>query len=157
MATQWTAGLSSGQILLASKLNEIGAAWETYTPTLTASTTNPNLGTTGIATGKYARLNKIVVGQASFTFNGAGINAGLGFYFYSLPLTALASGSNVGNAHAIDVSTFATIQNSLATDTTTRLLGVGTGGASLAGSIQSTTFVWAAGDFIRINFCYETA
>jgi hypothetical protein len=67
----------------------------------------------------------------------------------------LASGTNVGNAHAIDVSTFATIQNSLATDTTTRLLGVGTGGASLAGSIQSTTFVWAAGDFIRINFCYE--
>lgn len=157
MATQWTAGLSSGQILLASKLNEIGAAWETYTPILTASTTNPNIGTTGIAAGKYARINKIVLGQASFTFNGAGIAAGLGFYFYSLPIAAISSGMNVGNAHAIDVSTFATIHNSLATDTTTRLLGVGTGGPSLAGTIQSTTFAWAAGDFIRISFIYEIA
>ena len=157
MATQWTAGNTVGQVLTAAKLNTIGAVWETYTPVITASTTNPNLGSTGIASGRYARVNKIVVGQASFTFNGVGINAGLGFYFYSLPLTALASGTNVGNAHAIDVSTFASIQNSLATDTTTRLLGVGTGGASLAGSIQSTTFVWAAGDFIRINFCYEAA
>jgi hypothetical protein len=158
MATQWTAqGITSGAVLPAATLQSIGAVWETYTPTLTASTTNPNIGTTGIASGRYARVNKIVVGQASFTFNGAGIAAGLGFYFCSLPITAQAAGVAAGVANAIDVSTFASIQNSLSTDTTTRLIGIGTGGASLAGSIQSTTFVWAAGDFIRFTFCYEAA
>jgi hypothetical protein len=157
MATQWTAGTTSGQVLTAATLNTIGAVWETYTPTLTASTTNPNLGTTGTATGRYARVNKIVVGQASFVFNGAGIAAGLGFYFCSIPLTAQNSGQAAGVANAIDVSTFASVQNSLALDTTTRLIGIGTGGASLAGTIQSTTFVWAAGDLIRFYFSYEAA
>ena len=157
MATQWTAGTVSGQVLTAATLNTIGAVWETYTPTLTASTTNPNLGTTGSASGRYARVNKIVIGNAQFTFNGAGIAPGLGFYFCSLPITAQASGVAAGVANAIDVSTFASIQNSLSTDTTTRLIGIGTGGASLAGSIQSTTFAWAAGDFIRFTFCYEAA
>lgn len=157
MATQWTAGTSSGQVLTAATLNTIGAVWETYTPTLTASTTNPNLGSTGTATGRYARVNKIVIGNAQFTFNGAGIAAGLGFYFCSLPITAQNAGPAAGVANAIDVSTFVSVQNSLNLDTTTRLIGIGTGGASLAGTIQSTTFVWAAGDVIRFTFCYEAA
>lgn len=157
MATQWTAGTTSGQVLTAATLNTIGAVWETYTPALTASTTNPNLGTTGSAAGRYARVNKIVIGNASFTFNGAGINAGLGFYFCSLPITAQNSGAAVGVSNAIDVSTFASIQNALILDTTTRVLGIGTGGGALAGSIQNSTFVWAAGDIIRFTFCYEAA
>lgn len=33
MATQWTAGTTSGQVLTAATLNTIGAAWETWTPT----------------------------------------------------------------------------------------------------------------------------
>lgn len=157
MATQWTAGTTSGQVLTAATLNTIGAVWETYTPALTASTTNPNLGTTGSAVGRYARINKIVIGQATFTFNGTGIAAGSGFYFCSVPITAQNSGAAVGVSNAIDVSTFASIQNSLVLDTTTRVLGIGTGGASLAGSIQNSTYVWAAGDLIRFTFCYEAA
>jgi len=54
MATQWTAGTTSGQVLTAATLNTIGAVWETWTPALTASTTNPNLGTTGTSVGRYA-------------------------------------------------------------------------------------------------------
>jgi len=157
MATQYTAGLTAGQILTAATMNQIGAVWETYTPTLTASTTNPNLGTTGTASGRYARIQKIVIGQAQFVFGGASIAAGLGFYFCSIPITAQSAGPTAGNMIAIDVSTFATTSNTAALDTTARLIGYGTGGASLAGTIQSTTYPWAAGDIIRVNFCYEAA
>ena len=157
MATQWTAGTTSGQVLTAATLNTIGAAWETWTPTLTASTTNPNLGSTGTASGRYARINKIVIGNAQFTFNGAGIAAGLGFYFCSLPITAQGAGLMAGSSLAIDVSTFASTINLCQTDTVNRLIGVGTGGGGLAASIQNSTYVWAAGDFIRFNFCYEAA
>lgn len=157
MATQYTAGLSAGQILTAATMNQIGAAWETWTPALTASTTNPNLGTTGTATGRYARIQKIVIGQAQFVFGGAGIAAGVGFYYCSIPITAQSASWTVGNMIAIDVSTFATTSNTAALDTTARLIGYGTGGAGLAASIQAGTYPWAAGDIIRVNFCYEAA
>lgn len=157
MATQWTAGTTSGQVLTAATLNTIGAVWETWTPALTASTTNPNLGATGTSVGRYARVNKTIFGNAVFTFNGAGLAAGAGFYFCSLPFTAQAAGLTTGTVVAIDVSTFASTVNICQTDTVNRLIGVGTGGASLAATIQAGTYAWAAGDFLRFNFCYEAA
>ena len=157
MAQQWVAGTTSGQVLTAATLNTIGAVWETWTPVLTGSTTNPNLGTTGTATGRYARVNKIVIAQAQFVFNGTGIAAGSGFYKCSLPLTAQASGPANGTSLAIDVSSFATTANVTYLDSTTQVVGVGSGGAGFAASIGSTTYVWAAGDIIRFYLCYEAA
>ena len=157
MATQWTAGTTSGQVLTAATLNTIGAVWETWTPVLTGSTTNPNLGSTGTATGRYARVNKIVIAQAQFVFNGAGIAAGSGFYKCSLPITAQAANPANGTALAIDVSSFATTANVTYLDTTSLVVGVGSGGAGFAASIGSTTYVWAAGDIIRFFICYEAA
>jgi len=157
MATQWTAGTISGQVLTAATLNTIGAVWETYTPVLTASVANPNLGATGSSVGRYARINKTIFGNAAFTFNGAGIAAGTGFYFCSLPFTAQGAGLTVGSLIAIDVSSFASTVNICQTDTVNRLIGVGTGGGGLLASLQAGTYPWAAGDFIRYNFCYEAA
>jgi len=157
MATQWTAGTTSGQVLTAATLNTIGAAWESWTPVLTGSTTNPNLGTTGTSTGRYARINKIVIAQAAFTFNGAGIAAGAGFYKTSLPVTAQAAAPASGTALAVDVSTFASTANVVYLDSTTQAVGVGTGGGGFAASIGSATYVWAAGDFIRFLLIYEAA
>jgi hypothetical protein len=157
MATQWTAGTTSGQVLTAATLNTIGAAWESWTPALTASTTNPNLGTTGTSVGRYARINKTIFGNAIFTFNGTGIAAGTGFYFCSLPITAQGAGLAVGSVIAIDVSTFASTAQLTQTDTVNRLIGVGTGGGGLVATLQATTYAWAAGDFIRYEFCYEAA
>ena len=157
MATQWTAGTTSGQVLTAATLNTIGAVWETWTPALTASVTNPNLGSTGTSFGRYARINKTIFGNATFVFNGAGIAAGTGFYFCSLPITAQGANVTVGSVISIDVSTFASNAQVCQTDTVNRLISVGTGGGGLAASLQATTFAWAAGDFIRYNFCYEAA
>ena len=157
MATQWTAGTTSGQVLTAATLNTIGAEWETWTPALTGSTTNPNLGSTGTSTGRYAQINKIVIGNANFTFNGVGITSGVGIFLCSLPITAKATNLVCGTSLAIDVSTYASAANICYTDTQTRIIGVGTGGGGLAASIQAGTYLWAAGDFIRFNFCYEAA
>lgn len=157
MATQYTAGLSAGQILTAATMNQIGAAWETWTPTLSASVTNPNLGTTGTRDGRYCRINKLVVAQANFAFGGASISAGSGFYKCSLPLTSIVAAPTVGSVVAIDVSSFASTVNVVGLDTTSLVIGYGTGGASLAASIQATTYPWAAGDIIRWFMIYEAA
>jgi hypothetical protein len=157
MATQWTAGTTSGQVLTAATLNTIGAVWETWSPVLQASGTSPNLGTTGSALGRYARINKIVVATATFTFGGAGIAAGTGFYKTTLPLSAQGPGSPAGTSLAVDVSTFASTANVVYLDSTTLALGVGSGGGGFGASIGAGTYVWAAGDFIRFLLIYEAA
>lgn len=72
MATQWTAGLTAGQVLNASTLNTIGAAWETYTPTVTPQ--SGTITTMGNRFGKYVRINKLVIVIFDFTIttNGTG-------------------------------------------------------------------------------------
>ena len=157
MATQWTAGTTSGQVLTSATLNTIGAVWETWTPFLSGSTTDPNLGSTGSSVGRYTRINKLVIAQTNFTFNGAGINAGAGFYKSTLPFTAQGAAWTSGLVIAVDVSTFASTQNALYLDSTTQALGIGTGGAGLAASIGAGTYAWAAGDFIRFELIYEAA
>ena len=100
MATQYTAGLSAGQVLTAATMNSIGAAYETWTPTLTASTTNPTLGTGSSQTGRYGRVNKSVYGQGQISFGTAGVAAGNGFYYISIPVTAQSSGVLCGTWQA---------------------------------------------------------
>lgn len=158
MATQWTAGTTSGQVLTAATLNTIGAVWETWTPALTGSTTNPNLGSTGTITGRYGRINKTYYGIGSFSFGGAGISAGTGFYFVSLPATAQAAGPVTGSWYAYDSSADTVATGVMALDNTSRMAfyrnGV-TGGVFLAAA--TTPWTWASGDIMRWQFQYEAA
>jgi hypothetical protein len=155
MATQWTAGTTSGQVLTAATLNTIGAAWETYTPTLTASTTNPTLGTGSSVSGRYGQVNKIVCGQGQINFGSAGVVAGSGFYFVSLPITAQSSGKVIGQFQFYDASASAVYIGTLISDTTTRSLMYYNNPASV--TTNAAPFVWAANDFIRYTFQYEAA
>jgi hypothetical protein len=157
MATQWTAGTTSGQVLTAATLNTIGAAWETWTPTLTASTTNPTLGTGSSAAGRYGRVNKEVYGNAQISFGTSGTNAGSGFYYVSLPVTAQASGVVIGTYQAYDASTGTVDVGMILADTTSRAAFYrnGVGGNGVIGS--TIPWAWAASDFIRIWFTYEAA
>ena len=158
MATQYTAGLSSGQVLTAATMNSIGAAWETWTPALTASTTNPNLGTTGTITGRYGRINKTYYGIAQFTFGGTGISAGTGFYYVSTPATAQAAGPVVGSWFGFDSSGGVVATGVLVLDTTDKFIfyrsGTGGGQYLVAAGVPWT---WASGDFMRMNFQFEAA
>lgn len=85
MATQYTAGLSVGQVLTAATMNSIGAAWETWTPTYSASGGGTiTTMTTNLA--RYARIQKIVFVELDCTVTNAG--TGTGFLTFTLPITA---------------------------------------------------------------------
>ena len=155
MATQWTAGTTSGQVLNAATLNTIGAAWETYTPTLTASVTNPTLGTGFFASGRYGQVNKIVSGQGQINFGTSGVSAGSGYYYVSLPITAQSSGKVIGQFQFYDSSAFAVYLGTLISDTTTRSFMYYNNPASV--TTNAAPFTWAANDFIRYTFQYEAA
>ena len=86
MATQYTAGLSTGQVLTAATMNSIGAAWETWTPTVTSS--GGTLGST-TASGKYSRVNKLIT--CTFDILITAVGTGAGSLVFTLPLTAVTA------------------------------------------------------------------
>ena len=156
MATQWTAGTTSGQVLTAATLNTIGAAWETWTPALTASTTNPTLGTGSTATGRYGRINKTVFGNCRIFFGTSGTNAGSGFYFVSLPVTAQGVGVVAGSGYVYDASTGLVRHVSIAIDSTSRVALYLENQTNYAVS-STNPWTWAASDQIQFSFEYEAA
>ena len=80
----------AGEVLTAADMNGIGE-WTSYTPVLTATTTNPTLGTGSSATGAYARVQNLIVYNFLITFGTSGVVAGVGDYKVSLPVTANAT------------------------------------------------------------------
>jgi hypothetical protein len=156
MATQYTAGLSAGQILTAATMNQIGAAWETWTPALTASTTNPTLGTGSTITGRYGRIQKTVFGNVTIVFGTSGVAAGTGFYFVSLPITAQSNTPPVGSGWMLDNSVGLLRQVEVTLDTTSRVALWIDNSTSFAVA-ATNPWTWAASDQIRFNFMYEAA
>jgi len=155
MATQYNGGQTAGAILTAATMNSIGAAWELWTPALTASTTNPTLGTGSGAGGLYGRVQKLVYGTGSMQFGTTGVNPGNGFYYISLPVTAKNSGQLVGTFQIFDASAGASYFGFLLSDTTSRCLLYYNNPASVV--TNAAPWIWAASDFFRITFQYEAA
>lgn len=87
-----TAALLNGQ--LRDLINGFGA-WTSYTPTWTASTTNPTIGN-GTITGAYLQVNKLVMCYGKITV-GTTTTAGTGAYTISVPVNASAAitGTNI--------------------------------------------------------------
>jgi hypothetical protein len=149
MATQYTAGLSAGQVLTAATMNSIGAAWESYTPTLTQSVTV----TKTVNYAKYCQINKLIVVDVHMTCTGAGTagNAVL----VGLPITAASvTGRNIGALWLYDASTN-TLYNcaSILNNSTTAKFLYQTGsewGISPNLALANT-------DQISFQFCYEAA
>jgi hypothetical protein len=153
-----------GQVLTAATMNSIGAAWETYTPALTSSGTQPVLGTGSEATGKYVRINKFVAGYFEIRFGTSGINAGTGNYFVSLPITAARSSGdfwelNLGMASFSDSSTGNDYYMKLnfASSTTMYLYYMGAFNGNLAALGAAAPVAMATSDRITGQFFYEAA
>lgn len=71
--------------------------WETWTPTLTASTTNPTLGSGAVQAGRYQRIgNGMVAFSATIIFGTSGVAAGSGLYTISLPVAPVGAGTFAG-------------------------------------------------------------
>ena len=95
MATQWTAqGISSGAVLPAATLQSIGAVAESYTPALTAVTTNPTLGTGSFQEGRYQLLQKRAFVEGAIFFGSSGAAAGTGAYRISVPSAVSIKSNN---------------------------------------------------------------
>jgi hypothetical protein len=98
MATQWTAGTTSGQVLTAATLNTIGAAWVDYTPTLTQSATV----TKTINHARYCQIQKLIVVELFLTCTSAG-TAGNGVRV-GLPIAAKNGGAELGGGFIYDAT-----------------------------------------------------
>jgi hypothetical protein len=143
------------------KFTALQAAWTSYTPVLTGSTTNPTLGTGGVIFGKYMQVGKTISVFGAYKFGTSGFTTGSGTYNISLPVTGLTQsqtvmGSAVGSPNgsiffvgwAQVFTTVATIYmpTSPSVCNTVAISNSGIGGTA-----------WAAGGIVRWNFNYEAA
>lgn len=152
---QWKHKDSSGAVAV------LGAggysAYSSYTPALTAATTNPTLGTGSTVLGQYAQDNKTVTGQFTITFGTSGVAAGTGQYAISLPVTADTSITSriLGAAMIYHSSTGDLRIGAVALDTsgTVKVYYPATNG--LIGAVNPWT--WAASDQIFGSFTYRAA
>jgi hypothetical protein len=162
MATQWTAGTTSGQVLTAATLNTIGAAAESYTPALTAVTTNPTLGTGSFQGGSYQLLQKRAFVEGAIYFGSSGAAAGTGSYRISVPSAVSIKSNNapIGFGLFYDSSAgfiFYPMQAFYVSATTFQLV-VASPAYSAASILSSTVpVVPANSDQIRYQLCYEVA
>lgn len=79
-----------------------GGTWTSWTPALTAATTNPTLGTGSSVDGRYFQIGKLVIASFTIQFGTSGFSAGSGEYRVSLPVAAdttnLTAGAPMGFA-----------------------------------------------------------
>lgn len=162
MATQWTAGLTSGSTLSANTLNTIGAVSEGYMPALTAVTVNPTLGTGSFAGGYYQLIQKRAFVQGAIYFGSSGAAAGTGAYRISVPSAISIKNNNspIGFGLFYDASAgyvFYPMQAFYISATTFALIVASP--AYTAASVLSSTVpvVPANSDQIQFNLCYEVA
>lgn len=127
-----------------------GGALSSYTPSLTATSSNPTLGTGSSVSGRYMRLGDIVFFQVLIVF-GTGASAGSGFYEISYPVASSGPNFPVGSGWLVDSSTSNTY--------VVTCDGSSTGGIrmrSQTGGLvtHSSPFAWTDGDEMRVTGWY---
>lgn len=128
--------------------------WTSYTPTLTASTTNP---TNWTQTGYYMQMGKLVV--AKFRLNATGtMTAGSGVYRIAFPINALYSSVDycVGSVDIWDSSP-STVQVGTAIMRSSTYCTIDYSGATNNNVTNALPWVWASGDNITGTIIYEAA
>lgn len=155
----------AGEVPTATHFNEnlrdfgraFADAWTSYTPTLTASTTNP---TNWTQTGYYMRAGKLVHVKFSLTA-GASMTAGSGTYRIALPVNA-----STALANAVCQSSLNLYDSSGNIAWSTGFLWVAAAayvqmqyanGAASVNIANNAPWTWAANDIIEGAFTYEAA
>lgn len=142
-----------------------GNAWNTYTPVLTASTTNPTLGTGSSATGEWRYIDNgdWVIAQGRIAFGTSGVVAGSGTYRISLPKTA---GTFSNGAETLWITGKMILKDSSASAVSVGSLNISNTVASPGGEITNVTggganqitnafpWTWAASDEIYWHVIY---
>lgn len=151
MATQYTAGITQGQVWTAAIANQIGAVWETWTPTITQT---GNVTFTQAAQSYYGRIQKIVFAAVYLTVTGAGTIGSQ--VTVSLPVTARTPLVPVGQGFIYDASAATNYVVTSVADTTTTAYFFYTNASGNAWGVAPNVAL-ANGDQIRIQFMYEAA
>jgi hypothetical protein len=152
MATQWTAGTTSGQVLTAATLNTIGAASVSYTPTLTQGVTVSKT----IISAKYWQFQKLIIGTVNLACTSSGTN-GVAVQI-GLPITANAATQLIiGSYLAVGgVSHYGNKVGSALTYTSTTIGGFVDGGTSNWFGVNPA-YQLLNGDALHVSFMYEVA
>lgn len=130
--------------------------WKTYTPTLTAVTTNP---TNWTQTGYYTQYGKAVVAKILLSA-GASMTAGSGIYRVNLPVNANANYfAEVGSIALYDSSATNQVHSAAVIQTATyfQMQYQATHIGVLTLAQNTTPWTWAANDTIRGTITYEAA
>lgn len=129
----------------------------TYTPALTAVTTNPTLGAGSGAFGRYEEIGKRCVGDLSVKFGTSGAAAGSGSYRVSLPLAARTptdfEGFYMGQGYVFDDSSSAVRGVFLTRVTSTTVQLTVTDGSNAVNN--TVPWTWANNDLLLLHFDYE--
>jgi hypothetical protein len=136
--------------------------WTTYTPTLTASTTNPVIGNGSIA-GRYMNTGATIFGEIRIIAGTSGFTRGLGVYKVSLPTPGVIEnyqpvGQVVMRDEGPGVTYFGTaIFNNNVNNVIELYMHsqVATFDEGVAVT-ESTPFLFSANDKILIQFTYES-
>lgn len=127
-----------------------------YTPALTASTSDPTLGTGGTIAGRYTQIGKNVTVHVGIAFGTAGTAAGSGTFYVSLPVnmrTPMNDGAIVGYGWIYDknVTRSYMILATYESATTVRLRNYD----ATNFVTNSSPITWSAEDAIQLSLNYE--
>ncbi|MEV6803131.1 hypothetical protein [Streptomyces sp. NPDC051132] len=138
------------------QFNSMFAAWTSYTPAWTASTTNPVLSN-GTMVGRYMKWGRTVLCEINLTM-GSLTTFGSGNYAFGLPVQAANAGTNViGHAQLLGTDRWMGQVVISASGTTCAAFFPTTGNPKASFLTQVLPESHAAGDQVRLTFVYESA
>lgn len=149
-------GTADGGLSAEIVVGTLAASYTAWTPTLTAASVNPTLGSGGTAVGRYTQIGKHVSGYGTITFGSSGVAAGTGEYHIALPATATATTPRTMGSVVLYDSSTGTFNLGVVYYSSTTVARIAITGTALVVS-EATPWVWAANDAIVFNLDYEAA
>lgn len=153
----WAAGETVTAANMNAQLKDFASAFgalTSYTPALTASGSNPTLGTGSAAQGAYLRVQKLCIARFFIQFGSSGTGAGSGTYYVSLPTNSAGYGGTIGVGSLTDNSVTDIRQATYRTQDATKVV-ILCEGANYA--TDAVPWTWANNDSLDGLLVYETA
>ena len=129
--------------------------WQAYTPTWTASTTNPAIGN-GTLTGRYTQLGKTCIGSI-WLLMGSTTTYGSGAWALGLPFTAANAGVRYSGTWIIIDPGVANYSGTLFIIPDQNKIGVFVRDGYSNYFSSTVPYTWGSGDHLGLSFTYEIA
>lgn len=136
---------------------KVPAAWTSYTPTWTASTTNPSVGN-GTLIGRYQKIGRTVIAHINLTA-GSTTTFGSGNYNFTIPVAAANVGASlIGNAMLLGTDRWnGTINISPGASTLAPFFPISSTNTRTDFMTNTRPETFVNGTQLRLTFTYESA